>query len=171
MISLQRLVEDLLFLARSDETPASVPTDPVDLSSIIGEQVQLVGATSNVKVSTSLLAEAITTGSQSQLARMVRNLVENAVRYAAASVTVELADSGERWCLVVDDDGVGIREQHRESVFQRFTRVDEARTSHDGGTGLGLAIVKEIVNRHHGDVWVERAPGGGARLIVTLPKA
>jgi len=73
--------------------------------------------------------------------------------------------------LTVDDDGPGIPPDARERVFERFTRLDDGRSRHDGGTGLGLAVVRTIVTRHHGAVRADTSPLGGARLTVTLPAA
>ena len=102
---------------------------------------------------------------------MVRNLVDNAARHADARVEVALRDGGDHVDLIVEDDGPGIPEDQRERVFERFVRLDEARSRDAGGSGLGLAIVKEIVSAHGGTVAVSTAGLGGARFVVRLPAA
>src|SRR5207244_2991206 len=91
-------------------------------------------------------------GRREQLARVVRNLLDNADRYAGNLVEVTLASTNGTVELVVEDDGPGIPEADRERVFDRFTRLDEGRTRDAGGAGIGLAMVRAIVERHGGDV-------------------
>jgi signal transduction histidine kinase len=110
-------------------------------------------------------------GDPRQLTRAIRNLASNAERHASSTVTFELREIGDSCELVVADDGVGIpREQHR-TVFERFTRLDEARSQDAGGFGLGLAIVQDIVTRHGGSIEIATQDGGGARFVLTLPRA
>jgi len=103
------------------------------------------------------------------LGQAVRNLLANAVRHARGRVTVTLDERDDRVLLVVDDDGPGIPEEERSRVLERFVRLDESRTRDDGGAGLGLAIVSKVVESSGGTVVVGEAPGGGARLTVSLP--
>jgi signal transduction histidine kinase len=99
---------------------------------------------------------------------VVANLVDNAVRHADTNVTVRLVRRDGDAVLEVDDDGPGIPVEHREAVFDRFTRLDEARDRDMGGSGLGLAIVRDIVARHGGSVAVVGGPPG-ARLRARVP--
>jgi signal transduction histidine kinase len=108
-------------------------------------------------------------GRREQLARVVRNLLDNADRYAGNVVEVTLASSNGTVDLVVEDDGPGIPEADRERVFDRFTRLDEGRTRDAGGAGIGLAMVRAIVERHGGGVRAEQGHAGGARFVVSLP--
>ena len=109
-------------------------------------------------------------GDQAALAQVVRNLVDNAVRHARSRVAVIGVHEDERGVeLVVEDDGPGVPEDQRERVFERFVRLDEARARDAGGSGLGLAIVQEIVRAHGGSVSVAAAASGGARFVVRLP--
>jgi signal transduction histidine kinase len=96
-------------------------------------------------------------------------LLENAEHHAGSRVRIRLSAEGREIVLVVEDDGPGVPPAERERIFQRFSRLDEARSRHNGGTGLGLAIVKEIAERHGGTVCVENAPSG-ARFAVRLPQ-
>jgi signal transduction histidine kinase len=100
---------------------------------------------------------------------VVRNLVDNAQRHAASQVAVTLRREGDELELIVEDDGPGIPEADRERVFDRFTRLDEARGRAAGGAGLGLAVVRRVVEQHGGTVSVTESPLSGARFVVTLP--
>jgi signal transduction histidine kinase len=125
-----------------------------------------------VAVDASRVSGARVTGDRDQLTRVVRNLVANAERHAVAQVCLELRTIDGEAELVVADDGPGIPPADRERVFQRFTRLDEARGRGRGGAGLGLAIARQVVGAHGGAIWV--ADGGrdaGARLVVRLPSA
>jgi signal transduction histidine kinase len=108
-------------------------------------------------------------GNAGALRRVLRNLGENAARYARSRIAFTLADSESGVVLAVDDDGPGIPVVERERVLQRFVRLDDARDRDSGGSGLGLAIVNELVTAHGGNLRIEDAPGGGARLLLTFP--
>jgi signal transduction histidine kinase len=110
-------------------------------------------------------------GSGAQLARLVRNLLDNAARHARGHVAVSVEARDGEVVLTVDDDGPGIPADERARVFDRFTRLDEGRARDAGGVGLGLPVVRAVVERHAGTVTVEDAPIGGARFVVTLPAA
>ena len=162
---LQRLVDDLLHLARADVTGVSLDK-VVELAPLIAHEVERLPQ-SGVQISTSL-SESAVVGDAAQLARLVRNLLDNAVRHARASVAVASVVMGAVVRLTIDDDGAGIPQHERTRVFERFARLDEARTTGSGGTGLGLAIAHDIVDRHGGTIGVETSPMGGARLVVHL---
>ena len=104
------------------------------------------------------------------LERVVVNLVENAVRYGRSRVEVDVQRSGTDVLLTVTDDGPGVPAADRERVFERFTRLDDARSREEGGSGLGLAIVRELVRAAGGDVHLEDA-SPGLRAVVRLPSA
>ena len=165
---MQRLVEDLLLLARADE---HVPcrARPVDLDDLVFEEGHRLRSTTSMRVDTSGVGAARVQGDADALRRVVRNLGENAARHAASRVDIALADLGDDVVLTVDDDGPGIPESERERVLQRFVRLDEARSRDDGGSGLGLAIVDEVVRAHGGSMSITQSPLGGARIQVTLP--
>ncbi|TLF80835.1 sensor histidine kinase [Nocardia cyriacigeorgica] len=167
-VRIQQLATDLLLLARLDagEQPRA---DRVDLRALIEEEIShRIG--DRIPVEYTLPDQAIeVTGSRSQLARVLGNLVDNAQRHAAATVRVGLTRSAGTAIIDVADDGSGVPEADRERIFQRFVRLDEARSRDDGGAGLGLAIVRDVVERHQGAIRVEGAPQGGARFVVELP--
>jgi signal transduction histidine kinase len=103
----------------------------------------------------------------SQLTRAVQNLLDNAERHASTTVTVTLAETDGLARLTVSDDGAGIAADKRGEVFERFTRLDEARTRDVGGTGLGLAITRDIVERHGGTIRLADEPT--TTFVVELP--
>lgn len=108
-------------------------------------------------------------GSRGQLTRVLGNLLDNAQRHTRTSVTVTVRRSGE-WAVVgVADDGAGVPAAERERIFERFVRLDEARTRDDGGAGLGLAIARGVAVRHGGSLTVRDAPTGGALFELRLP--
>ncbi|RZS45109.1 signal transduction histidine kinase [Herbihabitans rhizosphaerae] len=154
---LQHVADDLLLLARFDAAQPA-PTAPVDLGELVRE---FEGVT--VRVDGTVVVQ----GNRGHLARLVRNLVDNARRYAIEEVTVEVrAEDGDA-VLIVADDGPGIPPEDRERVFERFTRLDESRARDAGGAGLGLAIVRDIAERHGGTVQI--ADGArGATFVVRL---
>jgi signal transduction histidine kinase len=164
---IQRLVEDLLLLARADE---NVPLDraPVDLDDLAFEEGHRLRTTTSARVDTSAVAAARVHGDVYALRRVLRNLGENAARHAVSRVDIALTLRGEDVVLTVDDDGPGIPESERDRVLERFVRLDEARSRDDGGSGLGLSIVDEVVAAHGGSIRILQSSLGGARIEVTL---
>lgn len=165
---MQRLVEQLLLLTRADEGVVVRTQHDVDLDDLAGAEAQRARR-ADLTIDTSRVAAARVRGDRTALDQVVRNLVDNAARHARSSVTISTRDAGDGVELVVEDDGVGIPEEHRQHVFDRFVRLDEARARDAGGSGLGLAIVKEIVTAHGGSVDVSPSALGGARFVVRLP--
>ena len=163
---MERLVGDLLLLAKTDERRLVVRSRPVDLRGVVLDEAERARAQGRVRFDTAAVTAATVNGDTEGLARVVRNLLENATRYARERVELTLAEHDGRVELSVADDGPGIPAEARERVFERFARLDEGRTRDAGGAGLGLAIVRELVQAHGGSVTV----GGGARFVVTLPR-
>jgi signal transduction histidine kinase len=170
-VELQRLVDDLLLLARSDAAVGQVtpPTTPVDLDDVVLRAVQRMRSDDRVQVDATQVSGAQVRGDAGQLSRAVANVTENAARHAHSVVTVALREVGTSAELRVADDGPGIPPEERERVFERFTRLDDARTRAGGGTGLGLAITREIVERHGGTIRLDGAPGEGTTVVISLP--
>lgn len=166
---LTRLVDDLLQLARLDDRPR-LRMHPVDLDEIVFAEVGEARLRARVPIDQHAVGAARVRGDPDALARVVRNLLDNAVRYADSRVDVGLRTEDGTARLVVADDGPGIPDADRERVFGRFTRLDDARSRDTGGSGLGLAIVRDIVTAHRGRTRLEDN-GPGARLIVLLPVA
>jgi signal transduction histidine kinase len=172
---LSRLVDDLLLLARADDATgqaAAAPAEPVgsgepvDLGRLLGE---VAGRYPAVRYEPPV-APVHTTGDRDALGRVVANLLDNATRHAAEEVVLTVVADGGYQRISVCDDGPGIPAADRERVFQRFTRLDDARARDAGGTGLGLAIVRELVRRHHGTVTLGDAKPG-LRVDVRLPRS
>jgi signal transduction histidine kinase len=166
---LRRLVDDLLLLARADEADPSLRRrEPVELGCLLGE-VTAGASGGRIPVSLSTVdGQLWTVGDAGALRRVVDNLVANAVRHASTRVTLGIRRNGDTVVVTVTDDGPGIAQADRTRVFDRFTRLDDARTRDDGGAGLGLAIVAELVRLHGGTVTLgDAAPGLVA--AVTLP--
>jgi signal transduction histidine kinase len=167
---LTRLVDDLLLLARVDDAdPRLRRREPVAVQPLL-DTVAQAHAGARVPVSVDGDCPEWTAGDAQSLRRVLDNLVANAVRHAASGVTLTATRDGDRVRIEVTDDGPGIPEEDRERVFDRFTRLDDARARDDGGAGLGLAIVRELVLVHGGSVRLTDA-GPGVRAVVLLPGA
>jgi signal transduction histidine kinase len=160
----ERLVADLLLLAQTDERGLQLRRTDVDLDDLVEAEALRVRATTSLRVTSSVQAVRVR-GDRDRLARVLRNLVDNAARHAHEQVTLSLRTDDGRAVLEVEDDGAGVVEQDRGRVFQRFVRLDDSRSRSEGGTGLGLAIVHELVQAHGGDVGFVEA----ARIRVRLP--
>ena len=168
---LARLVDDLLLLARTDDSAEIARPVPVDLTALLQD-----AAARYPNVAVSLPEDPLwTSGDPDALLRIITNLLDNAVRHAASSVSLSASSvsstsssGGGRILVTVTDDGPGIPAGDRERVFERFTRLDDARARDDGGSGLGLAIVRELVRRHGGRVRLLDAPSGGPGLLVEV---
>lgn len=165
---LQTLVEDLLFLARAGHHPVAEQRR-VDLDAIVDRVVAQLGPGSRVPIVTRGVEPVEAWGNEGHLSRLVTNLVTNAVRHAATQVWITLAVVDDRVLLEVHDDGSGVPAADRARVFERFTRLDESRTSATGGAGLGLAIAGEITHAHSGTIDVVQSSHGGALFRVSLP--
>lgn len=165
---LSRLVDDLLALARLDADPR-LHRQVVDLDDIVLHQLRAFRHSGPVFDVTRVSAGQVM-GDRAALIRVVRNLLDNGTRHAATTVEVRLSTCAHEVVLVVADDGPGIAAEDRQRVFDRFTRLDEARSRDVGGAGLGLAIVRDAVAAHGGTVAItDNRPG--ARFTVRLPAA
>lgn len=165
---MQRLVEQLLLLARVDEGASARASQDVDLDDLalaVARRVQQPG----LRVQTAGVGAGRVRGDHVALTQVVQNLVDNAARHAHGVVALTVRETEDRAELVVEDDGPGIASEDRQRIFDRFVRLDEARARDAGGSGLGLAIVAEIVAAHGGTIDVSRSDLGGARFVVSLP--
>jgi signal transduction histidine kinase len=168
---LEHLVENLLLLARADNGAAVRSPRTVDLDEVVLRELRDLRARGRVRVDVSGVLGGRVVGDADQLRQVVRNLLDNAELHAASTVRVELAQADEDTVvLAVSDDGPGIAPAQRERIFERFVRLDPARSRAAGGAGLGLAIVREIVTAHGGTARAEQTDAG-ARLVVRLPAA
>ncbi|WP_159809926.1 sensor histidine kinase [Cellulomonas citrea] len=161
VLRMQRLVDDLLLLAKVGARPREATG--LDLAGLVREVAEGLPARAEVRLD--IGGEGTGRGDREAVARVLRNLLENALRHAGSQVTVEVGDGR----VVVDDDGAGIPAADRERVFERFVRLDDARERDAGGSGLGLAIARELAREGGGDVRLDQAPAGGLRAVLTLP--
>ncbi|MCG5219657.1 ATP-binding protein [Streptosporangium soli] len=167
VLRLQSLSSDLLLLARLDAAEP-IGADDVDLGQVAAEEALRVRPRPDVRVRLDIAPDVVIRGSRGHLARLVVNLVDNAVRHAASIVLVRVT-AGDQATLEVSDDGPGIPAEHREAVFDRFTRLDEARARDAGGSGLGLAIARDITACHDGTLTVTgHSPGACLRARFPL---
>jgi len=159
------IIDDLLSLARHDEGVAA-PTTEIDLDDIVLAEASRLR---RVPVDVSAVSAGRVLGRPDELARVVAHLLDNATRHANERVAVSLTSTAAAVTLLVDDDGPGVPEAQRAAIFERFTRLDEARSRDAGGAGLGLAVVAGVVHRCGGSGSVESSDLGGARFVVSLP--
>jgi signal transduction histidine kinase len=170
---LSRLVQDLLDLSRVED-PTHIARDPADLGAVVTEIVdeyRPAAEAKSVQLKGSVGEDLIVRGDLSQLRLLVKNLVDNALRYTPAdgSVVVDVLRVDDEAVLRVTDTGAGIPLSAQSRVFERFFRVDEARDRARGGTGLGLSIVKHVVDLHGGRVNLDSELGEGSTFTVSLP--
>lgn len=164
---LQRIVEDLLVLARGGEPASGSPVE-VDLDEVVFAEA---ARRRRVPVHTSEVSAGRVRGSAEALARVIAHLLDNAARHADSAVAVGVRSEQAEAVLWVDDDGPGIDDADRERIFERFVRLDAARSRDAGGAGIGLAVVAATVEAAGGKVEVQAAPAGGARFVVRWPLA
>jgi signal transduction histidine kinase len=169
---LSRIVADLLDLSRLESGRS--PEELVSFSDVVTEEApRLVEAAerAGVHLDVDAASERSVRGSARDLSLLVRNLVDNAIRYSpeGSNVVVEVRDERDEVVLRVGDDGIGIPTRDLPRIFERFYRVDRARSRETGGTGLGLAIVKHVVENHGGRTSVESELGRGTTFEVRLP--
>lgn len=165
---MSKLLDGLLFLARADEGATPLGHAPVDLDELVlteAARLRATGATVTLSGPDAIRIH----GSHSELSRLLRNLGDNAAAHATSTVTLGLHLEANQAVLTVTDDGPGVPPSDHERIFERFTRLDHARTrtATGGGAGLGLAICRQIVQRHNGQIGV--AAGTGSRFVVQLP--
>ncbi|MFP3901278.1 MAG: sensor histidine kinase [Acidimicrobiia bacterium] len=169
-----RTIDELLELSRI-EAGTGPAAEPVAIDAVVGEAVDRVRPAAEQRDIAVVVDEPdrplTVTGEHRQLVSAVANLVENAVKYSEPGSTVEVgARTDGRWVdVAVRDHGIGIPQRELERIFERFYRVDEARSRDTGGTGLGLAIVRHVASNHGGEVRVESREGVGSTFTLRLP--
>ncbi|AOR77042.1 two-component system OmpR family phosphate regulon sensor histidine kinase PhoR [Sphingomonas sp. LH128] len=168
---MQALISDLMSLSRIEAVKHEAPSDTVDVVALAHEVAGEFKGTMEVHVRANQ-SEAVIAGDRGQLSQVLRNLIDNARKYAKpegpVEVSVEAASTG--WVLVtVRDEGEGIGPEHLPRVTERFYRADTSRSRAVGGTGLGLSIVKHIVERHRGRFDIESRQGIGTTASLMLP--
>ena len=173
---LGRLTDDLLKLSAIEGGSMTFRMEPVHVSQLIGHCVEAVSLKAEARGLEIIQDSAADTlpqvrGDSLRLEEVLKNLLENAIQYTPSpgSIRITAALDGENAVLCVEDTGIGIPSTDQQRIFERFYRVDVARSREAGGTGLGLAIAKHIVEAHEGRLWVESELGKGSRFYVALP--
>ncbi len=172
-LRMQALVSDLMSLSRIEAVKHEVPSERIEMVSLAREVAGEFRTGGSVAVSANC-ERAFVLGDRGQLAQVLRNLVDNGLKYgrkdAPVQVSLEATDTG--WLLAaVHDNGEGIAPEHLPRLTERFYRADTSRSRAAGGTGLGLSIVKHIVERHRGRFDIASTVGKGTRVTVTLRAA
>lgn len=170
------MIDDLLSLSELELSRDCVNRTEVDLKAVIDEISLGFGqALAEKKQSLTVNTQGEDFGIQAdrnKIEQVFVNLIDNAVKYTKESgrIEVSLCEKGQTICVTVQDNGIGIPKEHRDRIFERFYRVDKARSRELGGTGLGLSIVKHIVLAHKGKIAIESEPNRGTKVSVTFPK-
>ena len=173
---LSRIVEDLFILAHQPiETPAGLIRERLSLNDAVKDcarAAQVLATRKGVRLTAANNAPSIDlNGDKELITRMILNLLDNAVKYtpAGGEISLALTQQNGNAEIIVRDTGIGIPETDRQRVFDRFYRVDKARSRALGGAGLGLSIVRWIVEAHGGEIRIDSAPGRGSTFTVDLP--
>lgn len=173
---LTHVVQGLLELSRAETGQSVIDRKPVRLSTLVADvcdDVMLIAESKHVQLTTDIQLDLQIIGDKVRLHQAILNVVENAVKYtpSAGAVRVELRKVEDEIRLLVSDTGIGIAAEHIPFLFDRFYRVDKARSKNIHGTGLGLAIVKWIVDVHNGTIKVVSTEGAGTTMQITFPSA
>ncbi len=175
---LVQMVNELLDLAKIEQGDAPMRHDDVDLVRVAEEAVgrlRVYADRQEVALRIEVEPGPVLTvvGDEDRLGQLLANLIHNAIKFSPAGTEVAVHVRGDRENVLieVEDHGPGIPETDRNRIFERFYKVDRARSRGRGGTGLGLAIARHIVDRHRGHIWVQSHEGEGSSFFVSLPKA
>ena len=172
---LSRITEDLLQLTRldGDVLPSAAVVDPLPILEQVLRMMELIAEERGIALTYQAEEGCRILGSMDETRQIIYNLVDNAVKYNrdGGRVEVALKRQGEEVLLTVADEGVGIPEEELTKIFQRFYRVDKARSRAAGGTGLGLSIVRDTLEKRGGSISAANRPGGGAVFTVRWPQA
>ena len=170
---ISNLVSDLLLISRLEAPEPRFSREKVDLPSIAGDVMKLIERLSqdkDIELKMDIPAGIAINGDPFLLEQLLINLLDNAVKYTEqGEVTLRARQAGERVTIQVMDTGMGIPKENLSRIFERFYRVDKARSRQLGGTGLGLSIVKHIVQLHDGEIGIESHPGRGTVFTIHLP--
>lgn len=163
------IVSDLLLLARQDEGVSRLNKEPIDICDLLYEEAALLKGRTTSEVDVSDVQPVVCSADHEALSHAVRNLMDNAARYAKTRVKVSCAQAGDAVRITVSDDGKGIAPEDRERVFGRFVRLEEGRSRKEGSTGLGLAVVKTVAEQHGGTAMFVEPELGGATAVLEIP--
>jgi signal transduction histidine kinase len=170
------LVSQLLTLARSDAADAPLEKTPIDVNQLAGDmarQMRLLASEKQIAVNLQTDGAATVEGDEQRLGELLLILLDNSIKYtdAGGAVDVSVGRANGRVQIAVSDNGVGIPQESLPRVFDRFYRVDKARSREIGGSGLGLAIARWIAEKHDGRIDIDSEPGKGTKVTVDLPAA
>ncbi|WP_374965652.1 two-component system histidine kinase PnpS [Lysinibacillus sp. RS5] len=172
---LQMLIQDLLELSKIEQHGFTVNIMPMGLQDVLIRGAELTGPRldeKNMSFHVDIDRDIQVMGDANRIIQIVTNLITNAITYSPenTTVTVRLKENETYGIIEIEDQGIGIEKHEIARVFERFYRVDRARSRNSGGTGLGLAIVKHLIEAHHGRIQVESEVGVGTKMIVMIPK-
>lgn len=175
MKRMTKLVDDLLFLARADSQQQTLEIKPFPLHTALREVIESfkpLAKTTGILLESSLDSEITYFGDEFRIKQLVVILLDNAIKYtpSGGQITLYLQNRGTTVEITVSDNGEGIEPEHSSKIFERFYRVDKARSQQKEGTGLGLAIADWIIKSHHGCIKVSSSPGEGTTFVVSLPQ-
>ena len=172
---MSKVLEDLFLLSKSDENQIVLDFKPVDLSLLIEEickHAEIIASEKNIRVVIAYLERVQINGDPVRLRQMIWNVIQNGIKYTqqGGEVKIFVHEKEDVVILTVQDNGIGISEDDLPLIFNRFYRVDKARSRQVGGTGLGLSICKFIVDAHKGTIDIESKLGEGTKFKISLPK-
>ncbi|MGG5172741.1 sensor histidine kinase [Pseudarthrobacter sp. J1738] len=172
---LAALVQDIIELSRLQGANIAQQGTEVDINAVIADAVdrsKLPAESKNIQMVVGGRVEARVYGDPDLLTTALRNLIDNAIRYSPENTKVGIGVRSREGLIAISvtDQGDGLSAEDQERVFERFYRVDAARSRHTGGTGLGLSIVKHVISNHGGEVTVWSQPGQGSTFTVRLPE-
>lgn len=173
-IRLSELITDMALISKMEEKSSKFQKEDIDLFDVSNEVFEEFGeriSALNVKVENLLEPDTVLTGNKTLVYTILKNLVENSLKYAGKDFTIHLEcySSIEKFCyLTYYDTGAGVPNEHLDSIFERFYRIEEGRTRNVGGSGLGLSIVKNAVKFHGGDIRVINRQWGGLQFFFSL---
>lgn len=169
-----KIIDQLLVLARSDAGKEQLSFEEVDLSRLLHDltsDIDILCHDKGVSLALNAGAKAVINGDVGKLKELFLNIIDNAIRYTphGGTISVSLSKEGQTALIAINDTGIGIPSEHIPNIFDRFYRVDKARSRAEGGSGLGLAICKQIVEAHGGGISVESRAGQGSTFSIRLP--
>ena len=173
---MSKVLEDLFVLSKSDENQVNLDYKPVDLRALVEEvckHAEILAEEKNIKIIIAFLEPIEIKGDEVRLRQMVWNVLQNGIKYTqqGGELKISLQNEGDFALLAIQDTGIGIPEDDLPLIFNRFYRVDKARTRDEGGSGLGLSICRQIAEAHKGKIEVESKLGVGTRFKIRLPNS